>query len=168
MEVLKTFLNTWLGVGSRKWTVTNSVELSYVDFVMEIVLQFNLLFLDSFPVLFCLRGSNIFPNTNKAIWFFTSKDNNKYMLEQFIALKILWMGNIWTLIKVTLCPRCIRVHFSSNSSTFSKLGWIQILTIFQFIKVILVLSTSIGFCFLLQVQNKNQTNKTQQHFVFYP
>lgn len=112
MEVLKTFLNSWLGFGSRKWT--NSVELSYVDFVMEIALQLNLLFLDIFPVLFCLRGSNIFPNTNKAIWFFTSKDNNKYMLEQFIALKILWMGNIWTLIKITLCPP---MHLSAFSIT---------------------------------------------------
>lgn len=71
---------------------------------MEITLQLNLLVLDIFPVLFCLRGSNIFPNTNKIICFFTSKDNNKYMLKQFIALKILWMRNIWKLIKITLCP----------------------------------------------------------------
>lgn len=112
MEVFKAFLNSWLGVGRGKWT--ESVELSYVDFVMEITLQLNLLFLDIFPVLFCLRGSNIFPNTNKAIWFFTSKDNNKYMLERFIALKILWMGNIWTLIKITLCPQ---VHLSAFSGT---------------------------------------------------
>lgn len=57
---------------------------------METTLKLNLLFLDFFPVLFCVRGNNIFLILTKPFFFFffTNKNNYKEMSEQFVDLQI--------------------------------------------------------------------------------
>ena len=87
---------------------------------METTLKLNLLFLDFFPVLFCVRGNNIFLILTKPFFFFffLKKKIKKKFQNSLLIYKSQWIENMWISIKLTLYLRhnyVLKVFLPMNS-----------------------------------------------------
>lgn len=87
---------------------------------METTLKLNLLFLDFFPVLFCVRGNNIFLILTKPFFFFflLTKIIIKKCQNSLLIYKSQWIENMWISIKLTLYLRhnyVLKVFLPMNS-----------------------------------------------------